>query len=513
MKTLKRFYQGLLLLSLLLVVSACGSGGDSGSGSTSTTISGSVYAAPVNGATVVVKNAGGTAIAGPVTTAADGTYNIAVPTSALSGGLTFEAIGGTFSDEASGATTSAGRLAAYFDGNALSAGSAVHLDPSSTVLQNLFAGATGTSFSGVKSTFGAAFGFNPDCGTAPKSPDDAVTDDTDAPRRLAALRAAAFSQLAKDLGLTPDQQFALITAIAKDLEDGVLDGKNSTSATIEIVPGTNLPADIASRFIAALATISNTRLTNTYRVEYVPGMAAKKGKSQFQIRVTKRSDGSPATGLTLTLLPMMHMLNGMNHATPVDPVVESATAGTYNCTIYSLMGSGLTAGFWDLRVKLSDGATTEMAMFFPPVGMGMGADTVWATLYGPDDIVSTMSSTQYNKYYLFRDGTVTAASATMNLFITHAEMMNMAFKPVSTGAVMSSPTRTVTSMSVQAATDSGFSSPVTAVPNGSGHWSIAGLPNLVTGQTTTVYIKLNVNGQDKTTNGVNTKAEFAVTPQ
>jgi hypothetical protein len=467
----------------------------------------------------MVKNAGGVTVAGPVTTAADGTYSVAIPTSALSGSLSFEADGGTFSDEASGATTSAGRLAAYVEGGALTGGSPVHLDPSSTIIHDLVAGVTGTSLSSAKTAFGACFGFSPDTTVAPKNPDAVVTDGSDAPQRLAALRAAAFSQLAKDLGLSPDQQFALVAAMAKDLEDGVLDGKNNTASSIEIVPGTNLPADIMTRFVNALTTVSKVRLTNTYRVEYVPGMmASRQGKTQFQIKVTKRSDQSPATGLSLTLMPLMHMASGMNHSTPVDVVTESTTAGTYNCTVYYLMASGLTMGYWDLKVKINDSVTTETAMFFPPVGMAMGADTVNFKLYGPDDIVSAMTGTQYNKYFLFKDGPVTVAASTLNLFITHGEMMNMNFKPASAGAVLSSPTGTVTAMSVQAAMDSAFASPLTAADNGNGHWSVSGLSGLVSAQTTTVYVKVNVNGQDKTTNGAaasgsNAYASFVVTPQ
>ena len=521
MKSLKWFPHSLIAVSMLFLISACGgSNGSSNNdgGATTTTVTGSVYASSVDGASVTIKNASGATVAGPVTTAADGTYSVSIPTSALSGNLTFEADGGTFSDEATGATTTAGRLAAYIAGGTLTGSSSVHLDPSSTVLHDLVAGATGTSLSGAKTTFSNCFGFNPDNTVAPKNPDTVVTDGADAAQRLAALRAAAFSQLAKDLGLTPDQQFALIIALAKDLEDGVLDGNNDTAASIEIVPGTNLPADIMTRFAAALATVSNVRLTNTYRVEYVPGMmASKQGKSQFQIKVTKRSDSSAATGLSLKLMPLMHMASGMNHSTPVDGVTESATAGTYNCTAYYLMASGPTMGFWDLKVKINDGVNTETAMFFPPVGMAMGSDTVRATLYGPDDIVSSMTGTQYNKYYLFKDGAVTVAGSTLNLFITHAEMMNMNFKPASAGLVLSSPTGTITAMSVQAAMDSAFISPLTATDNGNGHWSIPGLTGLVSTQTTTVYVKMSVNGQDKTTNGAaasgsNAYTSFVVTP-
>ena len=148
----------------------------------------------------------------------------------------------------------------------------------------------------------------------------------------------------------------------------------------------------------------------------------------------------------------------------------------------------------------------------------MGSDSIRGSLYGPDDIVTGMSGTQYNKYYLLKDGSVTVAASTLGLFIAHGENMNMKFVPVSDGSVLSSPTGTVNLMTVEASMDSAFSSTLSAVDNGGGHWSVSGLTGLVSAQTTTIYVKLNLNTQDKTTNGAaafgsNGYATFIVTPQ
>jgi hypothetical protein len=260
----------------------------------------------------------------------------------------------------------------------------------------------------------------------------------------------------------------------------------------------------------------NVATTASYKVEYVPGTPSNPtmGKTTFKVRVTKLSDGTPATGLagSISLMPVMHMPS-MNHSTPVDIVTESSTHGTYDCTVYYLMASS-DVDTWDLNVIVAG----ESATFYPSVGMAMGSDSIRATLYGPDDIVSGMSGTRYNNYYLFRDGSVTVAASTLGLFIAHGENMNMNFVPVSDGSVLSSPTGTVTAMTVQASMDSAFSSPMIAVDNGDGHWSVSGLTGLVSAQTTTVYVKLSVNGQNKTTNGAaasgsNAYATFIVTPQ
>ncbi len=263
---------------------------------------------------------------------------------------------------------------------------------------------------------------------------------------------------------------------------------------------------------------SGTASTAVYNVAYVPGTgmnAPVEGKTTFQLDITKRSDGSPATGLSPAVTLTMTMTDGMTHATPIDSVTESTTSpGTYNCTVYYLMASGPTMGTWEMDVTVGGETTT----FTPDVAMAMGNDTWRATLYGPDDIVSGMSGTSYNKYYLFKDGMLSASTPTLALYISHGESMNMHFVPLSSGSVLSSPTGTVTAVSVQASQDSAFTTPLTAVDNGDGHWTVSGLTGLVSGQTTTIYVKLGVNGQDKTTNGATTSgtnayATFIVTPQ
>jgi hypothetical protein len=148
----------------------------------------------------------------------------------------------------------------------------------------------------------------------------------------------------------------------------------------------------------------------------------------------------------------------------------------------------------------------------------MGSDTIIQRLYGPADIISMPSGTEYTRYVLFRNGTVNASTVTLNLLIAHAENMMMNFKPVSLGSVLSGPTVTVTSMVVTAATDTAFTSPVSGVDGGNGHWSLAGISGLSSGVTATIYVKLSVNGEDKTTDGLaasgaNAYTPFVVTPQ
>ncbi len=251
---------------------------------------------------------------------------------------------------------------------------------------------------------------------------------------------------------------------------------------------------------------TTTSPAGTYSVTYVPGtgmMAPSEGKTTFQIRVVQRSDNSAATGLagSINLNPMMDMGMGMSHSAPVDIVTESGTAGTYDCTIYYLMG-----GDWQLDVVIG----SETATFTPSVSMAMmGSDTPKKSMYGTSDIVSDGTTTHYNYYFLFNDGMVSAATPTFKLYITHTVDNKMTFNPIST---VSSPTGTVDSALVSASTDSTFTTgTVTASDDGNGHWSLSGISDLLTAGTYTVYVKLRENGEDKTTNGTTPYAAFKVT--
>ena len=122
MKSLKSYGLGLVLASMTLLIASCGgSGGDApASSAASTTITGSVFAAPVAGATVVVLNSSGTTtIAGPVTTAGDGTYSVNIPNAELIADLIISSNSGTFTDEATGGPTPAGTMAAYVEAGTL----------------------------------------------------------------------------------------------------------------------------------------------------------------------------------------------------------------------------------------------------------------------------------------------------------------------------------------------------------------------------------------------------------
>jgi hypothetical protein len=521
---------GCAAILLAFLLAACGGGGSGSSpaagGGSSATISGSVFAGPVAGAQVTVKAADGAIVAGPVATGAAGEYQISVPTGALAEDLRIEATGGSFTDEATGETTVAGRLAAFVEAGSHAAGGSVHLAPASTIVDEMVA--AGLTATDAKAAFSAAFGFTPDSGVAPKAAPAAGIEEA---QLLAGLRAAAFSQMAKEMGLTPAEQFDLIAQIGRDLADGTLDGAHGAE------PTPLAGADVANRFECSLAALladpvanqtgltadkvgilpfAKVAFTQTYRVDYLPGMMpATQGKTQFRIKVVRRNDGAPVTGLSLALMPMMHMA-AHAHATPVDEAVVDNGDGTYSCNVYYLMASsmnGMSMGFWELKVLIDE----ETATFFPGVGMAMGSDTIRAVLKGQADTTAGMMGPAKRSYYLFKDGGVvgTPGDHTLRLFLATQESM-LSYPAVMQGTLLHDAQNaewSVETLTLEASTDGG-STWVEGDHIDGGHWEV---PGLVSGQAGEVRVRLAVNGEQKTTDGMapagaNDYAVFAVTP-
>jgi len=407
-----------------------------------------------------------------------------------------------------------------------SSSASVNIDPSSTIIAGLVR-IHGKTDAEAAAAFASAFGYTPDATIAPLNAPYSASSTT--VQRLAGLRAMVFSRLTMDLGLSPDKQFDLLSAIADDLaDDGALNG----SALVSI-GSTTVPEDLQNRYERALVTcLSDTvrnmtgltvdqvgnlsfakiALTPTYRVEYVPmgTMGPKMGKTTFKIRITNRSSGLSKPGLTLKLMPMMHM-STKNHATPAEVNSDNGD-GTYTCTAYYLMASGLNMGFWELKVMIGMGMNAETATFYPSVGMTMD-DTPLFKLYGTADVITGMAGTEKRTYLLFNDGLVSGITTTFNLFIATKETM-MNFPSVSIGTVLSSPTGSWVvdgpTTALEASLVNDFSSgTVTGFDNGGGHWSLPGINGLSTSGTSTIYVRFTVNSELKTAGTTTSAAGYA----
>lgn len=310
------------LLSFCLVVLA-GCGGSSSSTDNAvvptttptTTITGTVFAGPASGAIVTVKTSSGVVVAtSGVPSDANGTFSVAIPTSALSGDLIFETTGSgaTFTDEATAASIALGALSAFVPAGTLTSGSNVSLDPSSTIIQKLIAG--GKTRTAAFSTYSSSFGYKPDFAIKPAFAN--VSSAATTPQRLAGFRAAAFSQLTNDIkdpatnaGMGgAAKQFELLPAIADDLSDGVLNGRKSDGTVVKTSSNFTIPEDILNQYNASLINFQNSAnnkskltpaqinvpisgmvfLTPTYRVQYIPPAAGEfVSADTFQLKITK----------------------------------------------------------------------------------------------------------------------------------------------------------------------------------------------------------------------------------
>jgi len=517
MKKIISFISVSTFLLLMQFITACSSSSSDSAGTSPAyaTITGSVFAAPVSGATVTIMNAGGTALATAITKT-DGTYSVRLLASALSGTLLFESMGGTFVDEATSLTTTAGRLSATVPGGSVSSGGAVHIDTISTIVSKLVA-SYGKSMDDAKTAVAAACGFVPDPSVAPVLSSGTYTASS-GNQRIAGLISEVISGLSSTLGLTPDQQFDLLEVIAEDLSDGKLDGKNGTTALF--VNGKDLSTlNLLNTFESALETASRVALSSSYKVVYsypMGSMGANKGKTKFRLTITDPSGTTPIPGLMLMLMPMMHM-PGHAHGAPVDSTIVDNGNGTYDCTIYYLMSTimkGTAMGYWELQVMISDMMSTESVYFYPNVGMPMG-DTVSATMIGTDLLYSDMTMTSAKRnYYLFNDGVISGASSTLNLYIATQDIM-MSYPAVSSAGTTTlhdenNAPWTITDVVVKAYSFD-WGTEVTATDNTKGHWSMTNLGLSSGGTRTTIHVTLKVNGDIKTSNTL-TYVDFAVTP-
>jgi len=117
----------LPLLGFVALLASCGGGGSDGESTAS--ISGSIVAAPVNGAQVSVLDANGNIVVPEVTTDADGKYSFSIPVASLAQDLVIKSSGGSFTDEATGNAGVAGSMSAYMPASSMSNGSSVSSSP------------------------------------------------------------------------------------------------------------------------------------------------------------------------------------------------------------------------------------------------------------------------------------------------------------------------------------------------------------------------------------------------
>ncbi len=289
--------------------------------------------------------------------------------------------------------------------------------------------------------------------------------------------------------------------------------------------GAATPAPDASTWVPA----ADAGSAGAYSIEYLaPTGGLHVGRADFQIKLATRADGKPATGLaaSLFLRPVMKM-SMMEHGAPVptDAVRESATAGTYDCTLYlpmaSIDASGAALGQWSVTVAVG---AAEAGTLILPVARAAGTDTTHVMLKHTNDRVKSGGGggDTPRSYPLFRDALTLGADgrATFGVFVATIQEGNMTWPPVRNGLELVDAAGkvqlTVRSFGLEASTDGVTWTALVCDTTSRCAGELTGLARGTAGK---VYVKLAVNGLPYTTDGAppdpeksNGFATFAVTP-
>lgn len=227
-----------------LLLLACGGGGSSGNKSSSSPpdstspvmedVGGLVSKGPVAGATINVyrlneDGSQGARVAGPITTAEDGSWNVGID-AAIPRPLKVVSSGGSYTDEATGATVTAGSLNSFLPEGA----ETVAVTPLTDLLvqvatQRMAEGASAED--GIDAGREAlssvlAVGFDP-LQVVPANPAD--TSGASAEQIAYAAVLGGLSQLANTVAPAADS-FAVIQALVSDMTDGAIDGQAGEQA-------------------------------------------------------------------------------------------------------------------------------------------------------------------------------------------------------------------------------------------------------------------------------------------
>ena len=263
-----------LFISVLLVaglfVTGCGSDDSNPANPAQpTAINGNTSKAPIAGATMNVyklnsNGSRGPLVAGPFTTDANGDWNGTIP-AGTAGPFVTVSTGGSYTDEATGATVTVGatqELEGILPGTSCSVTPLTHA--TFLGIQDMVAGGTSLSAAMSRATSNSTTAFGFDLQTT--TPSDAATATTNQKKYAALL--GGLSTLIEDnftagtFASTP--RFDLVQALAKDLADGKLDGLDASGAPIDV------PTDATGTTTAPLTALSATNLSawmtaaNTY---------------------------------------------------------------------------------------------------------------------------------------------------------------------------------------------------------------------------------------------------------
>lgn len=246
--------------------------------------------------------------------------------------------------------------------------------------------------------------------------------------------------------------------------------------------------------------VNASALTTDYRVEYIPAAGGDVvAKDTFTLKITKRSDSTPYTGpaANIVLTPTMIMSGMPTIGTWPQAVVATNVPGTYTGTLYySMKTDEATNMTWTLGVTVDNEPTATL--FTPNVaGLPTATDTISAKLSSNSDMVGASART----YRIWRDSIAATGAGVYDftVFVSSADAGKTL--PVYTGEQWTTPAMSLTTVVLQASTDGTNWTPLNPVADSLGRYKASGL-SLTAGTAGKVYIKLTINGNDYTTNGL-----------
>ena len=245
-------------------------------------------------------------------------------------------------------------------------------------------------------------------------------------------------------------------------------------------------------------------ITDTYSVKYASDMSMiSEGKSTFTIEIADKTTNALVPGLSVSVMPMMQMVAGHMHDAPVTAVTDNGD-GSYEATVYYLMPSAMNGnkmGDWELRVMIG-GMGGEMATFAPDVMMAMG-DTARVTLKGQADMIAGMmaGTTTNRTYFIFKNSLMgMTGNHNFSVYLAARESM-MSHVAVSENVTLNQGDASfeylVSPITVEVSTDE--TNWTAMVDQGDGNWTVAGLTGLTDGTQATIYVRLSIQGETKTT--------------
>ncbi|HEX9135764.1 MAG TPA: hypothetical protein VF905_02315 [Nitrospirota bacterium] len=369
-----------LLIGSQLLLFGCGGGGsgvttpmgNSGNTGANGMISGTAVKGPVSGATVTafaVNNGTMGMKLASGTTDSQGNFNISIGDYA--GPIMVEMSGGTYVDEATGATVnmaSGAVMTAVM--TSVPAGmtvTGIQITPLTSMAQamadNMAGGMTDANITAANAAMGNYFMVNDILHTQPMNPlvsgsSGTATQDM----KNYGMAIAAMSQSAKDMGMTSSS--SMVTAMMNDASDGVMNGMMGSTPVMMggMMTGSSVMATTAGT--SGLATEMSTFITSTLN---------KSGVTATDMQALMNQLTSSATGTIQSGggTPMNGMIGGsvfngtMSNATVMAYAVSGGTMGaqmasaTTNSTGSFSMSLGAYSG--PVMLKMSGGSYTNLA--------------------------------------------------------------------------------------------------------------------------------------------------------